>query len=70
MSIFKPPFAAAASNFAIAEWDAADAQGMDASLYKVRTGSIQVPDEDGFGLKLDQKLFDAKVAEGGWRAKM
>ena len=33
-------------------------------------GGIQVPDEDGFGLKLDQELFDAKVAEGGWKAKM
>lgn len=63
-------FAAAASNFAIAEWDVADAQGIDTSLYQVREGAIQVPDEDGFGLKLDQELFDAKVAEGGWKAKM
>ena len=63
-------FAASASNFAIAEWDVADAQGIDTTLYQVREGTIQVPDEDGFGLKLDQELFDAKVAEGGWKAKM
>lgn len=60
-------FAAAANNFTMAEIDAADAEGIDASAYRVHEGRMEVPPEDGFGLKLDEKSFGKFCSKNGYR---
>jgi L-alanine-DL-glutamate epimerase-like enolase superfamily enzyme len=62
-------FAAAADTFAFAEFDIAEAEGIDTSLYKIRDGRLEAPAADGFGLKLDNARFDALCAQKGYRLK-
>jgi L-alanine-DL-glutamate epimerase-like enolase superfamily enzyme len=51
--------------FTMAEWDQIDLEGLDASSYVLQEGIVQVPAAPGFGLDIDQKLFQASVqAEG------
>jgi L-alanine-DL-glutamate epimerase-like enolase superfamily enzyme len=62
-------FAAAAKNFALAEFDVADAEGIDASAYTIREGRLDVPVLDGFGLRLDNKQFDGFSKQNGYSIK-
>ena len=62
-------FAACTDNFAFAEFDTADAQGIDASAYKIRGGRLEVPTLDGFGLILDKGIFDKYLEQKGYRAR-
>ncbi|HIS68067.1 MAG TPA: mandelate racemase [Candidatus Gallacutalibacter stercoravium] len=61
-------FAAGIGNFAFAEWDQAQAEGVDASAYAIDNGMILVPQLPGFGLTLDNEQFDALVQRNGWRS--
>lgn len=60
-------FASSIEGFAFAEWDQADADGIDTGGYTIRDGKAHVPASNGFGLKLDQERFDFYVNEKGWR---
>lgn len=51
-------FAAATDKFAFAEFDLAEAEGIDASAYRIREGRLEVPPDEGFGLKVDKTVFD------------
>jgi L-alanine-DL-glutamate epimerase-like enolase superfamily enzyme len=62
-------FAASAKTFALAEFDVADAEGIDASGYAIREGSLNVPPLDGFGLRLDDKQFDGLSKQNGYSIK-
>jgi L-alanine-DL-glutamate epimerase-like enolase superfamily enzyme len=59
-------FAAATNCFVMAEIDAADAEGIDASAYRIHEGRMEVPPEDGFGLKLDEKSFGNFCSKNGY----
>jgi L-alanine-DL-glutamate epimerase-like enolase superfamily enzyme len=59
-------FAASAKTFALAEFDTADAEGIDASAYTIREGRLNVPVLDGFGLRLDDKQFDVLSKRNGY----
>lgn len=60
-------FAAAIDGFAFAEFDVADAQGVDSSAYKIEEGRLIVPELDGFGLKLDSTIFGESCTTNGWK---
>jgi L-alanine-DL-glutamate epimerase-like enolase superfamily enzyme len=51
-------FAACTDNFAFAEFDAADAEGIDTSAYKIEDGRLLIPALDGFGLALDKGVYE------------
>jgi len=54
-------------NFAYAEFDIADAEGIDTSAYKIRKGRLEVPAMDGFGLILDNGIFEKYRDQKGFR---
>jgi L-alanine-DL-glutamate epimerase-like enolase superfamily enzyme len=61
-------FAACTDYFAFAEFDVADAEGIDTSAYKIREGRLEVPAMDGFGLFLDNSVFERYREQKGFRA--
>ncbi len=61
--------APAAENFAFVEWDELSTPGLDSSAYAVDNGLITLPDAPGFGLKLDENLFQQAVKENGFVVK-
>ena len=58
--------ATALQGFTFVEWDEATTPGIDASAYRVDEGQVVIPDAPGFGLKLDEAVFRAAVADGGF----
>jgi L-alanine-DL-glutamate epimerase-like enolase superfamily enzyme len=50
-------FAAATAKFAFAEFDVAEAEGIDASAYRICEGRLEIPPDEGFGLKIDKAIF-------------
>jgi L-rhamnonate dehydratase len=52
-------------HFTSVEWDEASAPGLDASAYTLENGFVNVPSAPGFGLKLDEGIFQLKIAENG-----
>jgi L-alanine-DL-glutamate epimerase-like enolase superfamily enzyme len=61
-------FAACTDRFAFAEFDAADAEGIDTSAYRIREGRLEVPALEGFGLALDGAVFEKYREAKGYRA--
>lgn len=59
--------AAAIRHFAYVEWDEATTPGIDTSGYQIQAGHVLVPNSPGFGLRLDEEIFQRSVAESGWR---
>lgn len=60
--------AAAVEGFLFIEWDECDTPGLDGSMYQVDDGYVRMPDLPGFGLNLDEKLFQEAVATNGFSA--
>jgi L-alanine-DL-glutamate epimerase-like enolase superfamily enzyme len=58
--------AALIQGFQFVEWDEGTAPGLDASAYRLSEGMVHVPDLPGFGLQLDERIFDRAVAEAGF----
>ena len=58
--------AAAVDGFLFVEWDEVSTPGLDGSAYRVEEGQVQLPDAPGFGLKLDEELFQQAVAANGF----
>jgi L-alanine-DL-glutamate epimerase-like enolase superfamily enzyme len=48
------------------EWDEATTPGFDTSGYSISDGSVLVPDMPGFGLTLDEEIFQRAVRETGF----
>lgn len=62
--------ATAVKGFTFVEWDEATTPGIDASAYRVDNGQVVIPDAPGFGLKLDEAVFRAAVADGGFELRL
>lgn len=58
--------AAAVDGFLFVEWDEVSTPGLDGSAYRVEEGQVLLPDAPGFGLKLDEELFQQAVAASGF----
>jgi len=63
-----PHLAARIRGFTFAEVDPAEVAGLDGSAYAIRDGQIHVPNLPGFGLQLDEALFQRTIAEKGFIA--
>ncbi|MYC93393.1 MAG: mandelate racemase [Caldilineaceae bacterium SB0661_bin_32] len=61
--------APAVENFAFVEWDELTTPGLDTSAYAVNDGYVSLPQAPGFGLNLDESLFQQAVKENGFVAK-
>ncbi len=62
--------APAIRGFTFVEWDETTTPGIDASAYRVEAGHILIPNLPGFGLALDDKVFRAAVAAGGYELSL
>ena len=61
-------FAACTDYFAFCEFDIAEAEGIDTSLYSIsKNGDLLVPKADGFGLVLDKNIFEKYRDEKGYK---
>jgi L-rhamnonate dehydratase len=58
--------AARIARFEGVEWDEASVPGLDASAYAIDEGQVLVPNLPGFGLALDEAVFDGAVRAGGF----
>ena len=58
--------ATAVKGFTFVEWDEVTTPGIDASAYRVEDGQVLIPDRPGFGLELEEAVFRAAVAAGGF----
>jgi L-alanine-DL-glutamate epimerase-like enolase superfamily enzyme len=61
--------APAVENFAFVEWDELSTPGLDTSAYAVNDGFVSLPQAPGFGLNLDEGLFQQAVKENGFVVK-
>ena len=61
--------AAALEGFLFVEWDEVSTPGLDGSAYQVEEGKVTLPNEPGFGLRLDEERFQRAVAENGFSVK-
>jgi len=48
------------------EWDEATTPGLDASSYAISEGKVFDPNEPGFGLALEEGMFQQADREGGY----
>jgi L-alanine-DL-glutamate epimerase-like enolase superfamily enzyme len=62
--------AGAIRGFTYVEWDEATTPGLEARGYSLREGRVEVPDMAGFGLELEDKLFQRHVEAGGFVASL
>jgi L-rhamnonate dehydratase len=52
------------------EWDEARVPGVDASAYAISDGHVHVPALPGFGLRLEESIYRAAMAEGGFAVRL
>ena len=62
--------ASAIRHFAFVEWDEAATPGVNTSGYQIQAGRVLVPTTPGFGLSLDEEIFQRAVATEGWRCTL
>jgi L-alanine-DL-glutamate epimerase-like enolase superfamily enzyme len=60
--------ASAIQNFTFVEWDQIDLDGLDTSGYSINEGRVQVPSTPGFGLHLDEGVFEKSFMSEGFVA--
>ncbi len=58
--------AAAVDGFLFVEWDEVTTPGLDGTAYRVEEGQVLLPDAPGFGLTLDEELFQQAVGANGF----
>ncbi|RLT42115.1 MAG: mandelate racemase [Chloroflexi bacterium] len=63
-----PHLAARIRGFTFAEVDPAEVDGLDGSAYTIRDGQVHVPSLPGFGLALDEAIFQRAITEKGFIA--
>lgn len=61
--------AAAVAGFAFVEWDELSTPGLDSSAYSIDNGHVCLPNAPGFGLNLDESLFQQAVSANGYVVK-
>jgi L-alanine-DL-glutamate epimerase-like enolase superfamily enzyme len=59
--------AGAIKGFSFVEWDEAVTPGLDTSAYAIQAGKVAVPNTPGFGLSLDEAMFQEAVERGGFQ---
>jgi L-alanine-DL-glutamate epimerase-like enolase superfamily enzyme len=59
--------AAAVIGFSFTEWDEAYAPGLNTTGYAIDSGEVMVPSTPGFGLSLDDDIFENAVDGNGYR---
>jgi L-rhamnonate dehydratase len=57
------------NNFTMVEWDEVVTKGIDTSRYTIQDGWVHIPDEAGFGITLDDAIFQTAINENGFRIK-
>lgn len=57
------------NKFTMVEWDAVTTQGIDASNYSIQDGWVHIPNEPGFGITLDDTIFQTAINDNGFRIK-
>jgi L-rhamnonate dehydratase len=62
-----PHLASVIERFGFAEWDEATTPGLNGEGYAIDEGFVIVPDRPGFGVDLDETLFEQAVRENGYR---
>jgi L-alanine-DL-glutamate epimerase-like enolase superfamily enzyme len=62
--------AAAIQGFTYVEWDEATTEGLDTSGYAIQDGWVTLPAAPGFGLTLDEAVFQSAIAKDGIRRSM
>jgi L-alanine-DL-glutamate epimerase-like enolase superfamily enzyme len=62
--------AAAIQGFSYVEWDEATTEGLDTSAYAIQDGWIMLPAAPGFGLMLDEAVFQRAIKKDGLRRSM
>ena len=58
--------AASISGFTFVEWDEVSTPGIDANAYTVEAGQVLIPNMPGFGLHLEEGVFQAAIQETGF----
>ena len=58
--------AGAIANLPFIEWDQASTAGLDDSAYAIEEGYVILPDAPGFGLQLDEAIYEQAVRENGF----
>lgn len=53
-------------NFAFVEWDDVTTAAIDASAYRIVAGQLHIPDQSGFGIQLDDDLFQQAIDDNGF----
>ena len=56
--------AAAITHFASVEWDETTTAGLSAPGYRIEEGTVTVPAQPGFGVELDEDIFQGAVQQG------
>jgi L-rhamnonate dehydratase len=54
-------------NFTMVEWDDVTTEGIDTSRYNIQDGWIHIPNESGFGITLDDAIFQTAINDNGFR---
>ncbi len=62
--------ASGVKGFTFAEWDECTTPGIDTSAYAVNHGMVALPDEPGFGLRLDEEIYRVSLAAGGFTLRV
>ncbi|MFN8496123.1 MAG: enolase C-terminal domain-like protein [Caldilineaceae bacterium] len=58
--------AGAIRNFTYVEWDEATTPGLNATAYRIDNGQVIVPDAPGFGLMIEEEIFQRAVKASGF----
>jgi L-alanine-DL-glutamate epimerase-like enolase superfamily enzyme len=62
--------AGALKGFTYVEWDEVTTPGLDASAYRIQEGQVVIPNNPGFGLKLEEDIFQEAVKRGGFKSSL
>lgn len=54
-------------NFTMVEWDDVTTDGIDTSAYSIQDGWVQIPNASGFGMTLDDTIFQKAIDNNGFR---
>ncbi len=54
-------------NFTMVEWDDVTTEGIDTSGYSIENGFVHIPNAAGFGMTLDDSIFQRAIKDNGFR---
>ena len=62
--------AGALKGFTFVEWDEVATPGLDASAYRIQEGQVVVPNAPGFGLRLEEDIFQEVLKRSGVKCSL